>query len=1103
MRPRGPDAAALLEQAAAAGIHLWAEGNRLRFRAQAGELPGSLKRDLREHRAEVIAELRRRAAEKFTDGPTAANQHGLWFLHRLSPENSAYNVAFAARIHGALDVNHFREAVQILVDRHEALRTVYPPDTGEPVRRVLECQAVEVEVTNATNWPEERLRQALQTAYQQPFDLSSGPLIRVSLFSEAPDRTVLLLVAHHIAVDGTSMFVLIEELANVYGALLNSAPVPARESAEFAEFVEWQHRALDQMDRARKYWKNVLEPPSSPLDLPKLQPSRRIPRHEGRTHWETVNASVTAELRSFARAEGVTDYVLLLGLWLGFLHRLTKSSDITVGTPVQGRPSARFERTVGDFVNTLPLRVREIDALSVRGMLTVVRTTVLEALAHQDLPLPFMRQPAGGRDASGPPFETLFVLQDFTRFAAVERLMLQNDASPVQVGALTLSRVLIDQQEGQFELALDLWPRGDELLCAWRYDDELFDPEWIASWSRSFATFAASAARQPACLTSELPLIDRITSARLAEWNTTERAYRTDVTLVDLLVEQAARTPDAVAVSAPDGTYTYAQLLRRAQAIAVELRRLGVAEGDRVAIVLPRGRDLPAALLGVLGSGAAYVPLDPHHPVSRLEHALTDSGASAVVTAAGMPRSELPMLDVDACGDAMDTFRRTSPSATAYVIYTSGSTGRPKGVAVSHSALVNFLFSMAEEPGISPSDALLAVTTVSFDIAALELFLPLIRGARIVIAHEDEVFDGARLARKLEAEGITVLQATPVTWKLLLEASWAGKADLRALCGGEALPEALAEALLPRVGELWNLYGPTETTVWSTIERIRPGDPITVGRPIANTTLYLLDEHMQPVPIGVPGELWIGGTGVARGYLNRPELTAERFMESPFRAGERIYRTGDLVRWLSDGRLQHLGRLDFQVKVRGFRIELGEIEARLREHPAVKDVVVVARDERLVAYVVTDQSVLPVDELRSWLSEALPDYMVPAIFMALDALPLTPNGKVDRKALPEARPASRSKRTGTRPATATETQLAAIWSDLLGVDAPTLEDSFFEVGGNSLTAARMIHAIRDRLGAELPVRAVFDAPRLGELAAHVDACKGSDGAGELLEVIEF
>src|SRR5690606_12822063 len=402
-----------------------------------------------------------------------------------------------------------------------------------------------------------------------------------------------------------------------------------------------------------------------------------------------------------------TDYVLLLSLWFGFLHRLTKGSDITVGTPVHGRPSARFERTVGDFVNTLPLRVREIEALSVRGMLPVVRSTVLEALAHQELPLPLMRDPAGGRDASGPPFETLFILQDFSRFAAVERMMLHADALPIQVGALTLSRVLIDQQEGQFELALDIYPRGDELLCAWRYDDELFHPEWIASWSRSFATFADSAARHPERLISELPLIDERTSAQLAQWNATERAYRTDVTLVDLLVEQAERTPDAMAVSAPDGAYTYVQLLRRAQAIALELRGLGVAEGDRVAVVLPRGRDLPAALLGVLGSGAAYVPLDPHHPVSRLEYALTDSGASAVVTAAGMPRFNLPMLDVGACGDATEAFCRTFPSATAYVIYTSGSTGRPKGVAVSHGALMNFLYSMAEEPGISPSDAVL------------------------------------------------------------------------------------------------------------------------------------------------------------------------------------------------------------------------------------------------------------------------------------------------------------------------------------------------------------------------------------------------------------
>src|SRR5690606_6834674 len=396
----------------------------------------------------------------------------------------------------------------------------------------------------------------------------------------------------------------------------------------------------------------------------------------------------------------------------------------------------------------------------------------------QDYPLARMVEQSGARvSPTGSPFQVMFALHEFARSETLERLRLGGPGSEIEAGALRLSAVPFSQQEGQFDLSLEILPHAEEFVCVWHYDTDLLNKDVVDSWAGSLAELAGAVVENVHISLSNLPVVSHADRARLTKWNATERAYRTDVTLVDLLVEQAERTPDAIAVSAPDGMYTYAQLLRRAQAIALELRGLGVAEGDRVAVVLPRGRDLPAALLGVLGSGAAYVPLDPHHPVSRLEYALTDSGASAVVTAAGMPRFNLPMLDVGACGDATEAFCRTFPSATAYVIYTSGSTGRPKGVAVSHGALMNFLYSMAEEPGISPSDAVLAVTTVSFDIAALELFLPLIRGARVVIAHEDEVFDGARLARKLEAEGITVLQATPVTWKLLLEANWAGKAD--------------------------------------------------------------------------------------------------------------------------------------------------------------------------------------------------------------------------------------------------------------------------------------------------------------------------------------
>src|SRR5690606_26146249 len=460
-------------------------------------------------------------------------------------------------------------------------------------------------------------------------------------------------------------------------------------------------------------------------------------------------------------------------IWFGFLHRLTKGSDITVGTPVHGRPSARFERTVGDFVNTLPLRVREIEALSVRGMLPVVRSTVLEALAHQELPLPLMRDPAGGRDASGPPFETLFILQDFSRFAAVERMMLHADALPIQVGALTLSRVLIDQQEGQFELALDIYPRGDELLCAWRYDDELFHPEWIASWSRSFATFAASAARHPERLISELPLIDERTSAQLAQWNATERAYRTDVTLVDLLVEQAERTPDAIAVSAPDSgvvkQLTYEELHARSNALATHLQSLGVSRDVPVAVLMERSAEMVVALLAVLKAGGAYVPVDPGYPAERRAFMLSDCGAPVVLTQARflplVSAAGMHVLAVDhiwsELTDGKEPRGEAAPDSLAYIIYTSGSTGKPKGAMIEHRSIVNRLIWMQEHFGLDRTDVFLQKTPFSFDVSVWEFFWPLMIGSRLVMARPEGHKDPKYLSKLIAQEGVTTVHFVP------------------------------------------------------------------------------------------------------------------------------------------------------------------------------------------------------------------------------------------------------------------------------------------------------------------------------------------------------
>jgi len=1123
-------AAETMQRARAAGVELWVEGRRLRFRAPPDALSPELREALREERDRIVTLLRSEAASTRTIGAISANQQGLWLLSQLAPDSAAYHVAASLRLEGAVVPAILEEALQVVVDRHETLRTTYGERDSLPVRVVTGHCPAHVRLVEASTWSAAQLDSAVTADYARPIDIVGGPIFRATLYTQSEHHHVLLLVIHHLAVDGTSLVLLIEELFGAYAALASATPLPAREeAASYSEFVEWQQAAMPDADDQRRFWANVLTPPPPPLELPTDRARARTPALRGSTVWRTLDPSTTSRLRALARAEGVTEYVLLLSFWFVLLRRLSGLADITVGTPVAGRPAARFARTVGDFVNMLPLRVRDLQGVAFRELVQHVRQVVLEAMARQDAPLSSLMEELGarGEQAAGPPFRTLFVVQDFARSSSIARLFSAHDSASVVFGPLAVRQYPINQQEGQFDLSLDVWPRDEALLCCWRFDRDLFERATIERWTDTFAALVSSVLSDPSASIDVVSVLSSAEVAALDAWNATTQAYPEAAASVPALIAaQAARTPAAVAVTAADGAYTYAAVLARAEALAARLRAAGVAPGDRVGVLVPRGRDLVVAVLGVLGSGAAYVPLDPQFPAARLQYMLADAGAVAVVGTAAAAAAIAwagPVVAVDP-GRAMPgegpvaPFTEVAPTALAYVIYTSGSTGQPKGVAVSHGSVVNFLRAMAEAPGLTATDVLLAVTTVTFDIAGLELFLPLTVGARVVIAAEAEVGDPVALAARCEADGITVLQATPATWKLLLASGWPGKADLRAFCGGEALPESVAAALRPRVADLWNLYGPTETTIWSTAERLGDqwtGGPVLIGRPIANTTCYVLDAAGQRVPIGVPGELWIGGAGVAAGYWRREALTADRFRASPFRAGERIYGTGDLVRMRADGRLQHLGRLDQQVKVRGYRIELGEVEARLRAHPAVRDAVVVAQAERLVAYVVprgeSPDAPPTVETLRAWLGAALPAYMLPAVVVLLDALPLTANGKVDRKALPAthaqvlAIPHAR-----TVPASHIELTLAQIWREILDVAEPCLEDSFFALGGHSLLAVRIVAAIRDRLGTEIPLLTVFEHPTLGALAVAVEQTVTPSGGNEsssmgavALETIEF
>ncbi|HEX2091290.1 MAG TPA: amino acid adenylation domain-containing protein [Longimicrobiaceae bacterium] len=607
--------------------------------------------------------------------------------------------------------------------------------------------------------------------------------------------------------------------------------------------------------------------------------------------------------------------------------------------------------------------------------------------------------------------------------------------------------------------------------------------------------------------------------ARAAEWNRTEMEYPRHLCVHRLFEEQAARTPGRLAVEGSDGALTYAELDRRAAALAARLAGCGVGPEDRVGIFVERSAEMLVALLAVLKSGGAYLPLDPVYPAERIAYILEDAGAKAILTQRALVETlpahgaEVLFLDAEAAspgsGGGDGERVAVSPENLAYVIYTSGSTGRPKGVELPHRAVVNFLHTMRESPGLGADDTLLAVTTLSFDIAGLEIFLPLVNGARVVVAGREAAADARLLAERLASSGATVMQATPATWRMLLASGWAGRPGLRAFCGGEALDGELARRLRPLVAELWNLYGPTETTIWSTVQRVEDTSTAPpIGRPIGNTRVYLLDEALDPAPVGVEGELYIAGDGVARGYHGRPELTAERFVPEPGVPGARMYRTGDRVRLAATGALQYLGRADFQVKVRGFRIELGEIEAALARHPTVRQAVVAAREDapgeqRLVAYLVAEDGGLPqVGELRATLQEELPEYMVPAVFVELEAMPLTPNGKVDRRALPSPAAAARV-RTGSEyvaPRTALEEVLAGFWAELLGVERVGVRDNVIDLGAHSVMATQLIARL-EPLKVRLPLRAVFDAPTVEALARLIVA--GEEVPGRTEKVAEI
>ncbi len=1025
-------------------------------------------------------------------------QQRLWFIDQLEGKRlSAYNIATATRLSGILEPKALRLSLEDIVGRHETLRTTFTVCDGRMVAKIQPPRPLELPIHDLSHLRDEAASaetdRLIRIEADQPFDLSADGLLRASLLRIHERLNILVLTVHHIAADGWSLGVLFGELAAAYSARIKGhVPRLPALSTRYADFAAWQRRRLDEGRHARSlsYWRERLWG-LEPLELPADRARPASPSYRGASLTLMLPASLTAGLRRLAVESGATLHMVLLSAFLFELARLTGRHDVAVGVPYSGRTRLELEALVGFFVNTVVIRVDLSGSPTFRDLVNRVREASLAA--HENQELPFDRlvedlRPERSR-TQNPLVQFLFQLVELSEL----------DLSGVGIATRALPDPL---PRVRFDLELLIEPRDDSLVATFRYATDLFDPatiERFAGLYRAAVEWAVARPDQP--LDDARLIAERELQRLLVDWNDTAVEIPSDITVHGLIARRARELPDRVAVSFGDAALSYGALNSRANRLARHLQSAGVGPDVTVGLCVGRSIDMLVAILAVLKAGGAYVPLDPDQPTERLSSILADVSARLIITeskleaklgAVTVPRFRLDRdWTIVAHLDDVDLPEVASPADLAYVIFTSGSTGVPKGVSISRRALVGFMMAMAEKPGLRDDDALLAVTTISFDIAVLELLLPLTVGARVVIGAKEIATSGTQLIEMLETAGITVMQATPATWNLLLEAGWKGSPHLKILCGGESMSRGLANSLLDRCESLWNLYGPTETTVWSTLTRVERGTEIvSIGRPSANWRAYVLDHRREPVPIGVPGELFLGGVGVARGYWGRPDLTAERFPADPFSPlpGARMYRTGDQARWRHDGTLEFLGRLDHQVKIRGFRIEPGEIENAIARFAGVPRSVVVAReigpaDTRLVAYVVP-ASVDP-SALRSHLARGLPDYMIPSSFVCMDEFPLTSSGKVDRKRLPLPIVVDKGVEPSVAPHTPVEIALAEIFRELLGAHRIGIHDDFFRLGGHSILAIRLMARVKDLFGVTLPLSTLLRAPTVSQLAAAV------------------
>ncbi len=1030
-------------------------------------------------------------------------QERLWLLHQLQPDTPLYNESSLLHLTGILNTPALEKSINEIIKRHEILRTSFQIVDEQTLQVISPNLTFTLTTIELDTYSEAKVNQIVTEKARQAFDLAQAPLLRGTLIRLSEQEHILLLTKHHIISDGWSWQIFFRELAALYQGFCqdNSANLPEL-PIQYADFALWQRQYLNDKSHHLTYWKQQLKDAPPILHLPTDYTRPAQQSFQGARATIIIPQAIADALKSFSQQEGVTLFMVLLAAFKTLLYRYTGQTDLLVGTPVANRTHSEIENLLGCFVNTLVLRTDVSGEPSFRELVKRVRDTALAAYTHQDFPFEqLVKELQPERTLSHTPlFQVMFVFQDAPMLA-------------LQLPNLTLAPLMIDNGTAKFDLTLYVEDTKQGLIGFLEYNSELFHADTINRMVGHFQTLLESIVANCDRSISKLPLLTPTEQHQLLvefNQNSFEISHsQLEQCLHHLIEAQVEKTPDAIAVTFADKKLTYRELNNRANQLAHYLQLLGVQAEERVCICLERSLEMVVGLLGILKSGGAYVPVDPNYPLERLAFLLEDSQAPLLLTQQEI-LTKLPTyqgqaicLDTDweniaqYSKDNLNT--KITPDNLAYIIYTSGSTGKPKGAMNTHRGICNRLLWMQQAYQLTAIDAVLQKTPFSFDVSVWEFFWTLITGARLVIAKPEGHKDSAYLVDLIAEENITTLHFVPAMLQVFLEAPGIEKLQSikRVICSGEALSFTVQKRFFDVLdAELHNLYGPTEAAIDVTFWKCQQKSDksiVPIGRPIANTQIYLLDFHLQPVPIGVSGELHIGGVGVARGYLNCPDLTDEKFIPNPFSSQpeSRLYKTGDLARYLPDGNIEYLGRIDHQVKIRGFRIELGEIETVLCQHLAVREAVVVQENQSLVAYVVFHQNVAhSINELRNYLQQHLPEYMIPSAFVLLDSLPLTPNGKVDRRALPvpeQTRP--ELEQTFVAPRNPTEEMLVGIWVKILGIQQIGINDNFFELGGHSLLATQVISQVRKAFGLEIPLRNLFASPTIAELAKHIEKAK--------------